>query len=209
MNHPTDQLPARALLLDRDLIQSVYAQRTAHGNPPHDEVWDGMLVLFPLPDNQHRELVVWLGCAFLATVSDGVFPGCNVSDREIGWLSNYRCPDVAVYLASNPAKDCGTHWMGGPDLAVEIPSPGEDPREKLVFYAKVGTRELLIVDREPWKIELYQLRGGKLSFAGMSDVENPAVLPSVALPLTFQMQPGTSRPTIRIVHTSSSQTWTA
>lgn len=42
-----------------------------------------------------------------------------------------------MYLAGSKAKDSGTHWVGGPDILVEITSPGEDPRQKLDFYAKV------------------------------------------------------------------------
>jgi hypothetical protein len=44
---------------------------------------------------------------------DRVLPGCNVSDRDTDWTHNYREPDAAVYLASNTAKDSGTHWVGG------------------------------------------------------------------------------------------------
>ena len=208
-----DELPARALVLDRDLIRIAYAARTRHGNAPHDEVWDGMLVLNPLPNNEHRRLVMAFCEAFTGCTDrqkgDYLFPGCNVSDRDAAWKENYRCPDVVVYLATNPATDSDTHWVGGPDLAVEVTSPGEDPRLKLDFYAKVNTRELLIVDRDPWAVEMYQLQGGKLVLAGTSDLATGAVLASAALPLTFQLRPGTPRPTILVTHTATVQTWTA
>ena len=98
---------------------------------------------------------------------------------------------------------------GGPDLAVEIVSPGEDPHEKLDFYARINTRELLIVDRNPWSLELYQLHSGQLQLAGRCDAAMPAVLASGVLPLTFQLQPGTGRPRIAVTHTATGQTWTA
>jgi Uma2 family endonuclease len=63
-------------------------------------------------------------------------------------------PDVVVALAGGQAKDCGTHWCSGPDFVVEIRSPSEDPRDKLDFYAAVGTREVLVIDRDPWALEL-------------------------------------------------------
>ena len=91
-----------------------------------------------------------------------VMAGVNVSDREHGWKKNYRCPDVVVFLNHTKAVDCDTFWFGGPDFAVEIASPGDRSREKLEFYAKVGTRELLLVDRKPWSLELYRLDGEKL-----------------------------------------------
>jgi Uma2 family endonuclease len=153
-------------------------------------------------------------CYAFATVAnrsggDRVQPGANVSDRDKGWKQNYRCPDVVVYLTTNKAKDRDTHWVGGPDIAVEITSPGEDPRLKLDFYAKVKTRELLVVDRDPWAVELYQLRRGKMVSVGTSDSTNSAVLTSGVLPLTLQLRAGTPRPTILLTHTGTGQTWTA
>ena len=177
-----------------------------------EEVWEGVLVVPPMANNLHQFIVMDLAFAFRAVANhagDSVLPGCNVSDRDKDWLTNHRIPDVAVYLATNPAKDAGTHWVGGPDLLVEIVSPGEDPRTKNDFYAKINTREVLIVDRDPWAVELYSLQGGKLVLVGTSDATTSAVLTSNVLPLTFQLRPGTPRPTIVVTHTSTAQSWTA
>lgn len=201
------------LICDPVLEGEVRADRDKRFPNNRDEVWEGVLVMPPLPNNEHQVIAGDLGFAFHFVVNraggDRILPGCNVSDLDQGWLTNYREPDVAVYLSTTHAKNCGTHWMGGPDLAVEITSPGEDPRQKLAFYSKVGTRELLIVDRDPWEIELYQLREGKLTLLDVSNVAHSAVLFSSVLPLSFQLQPGTLRPTILISHTMSKQTWTA
>lgn len=178
-----------------------------------DEVWDGVLVVPPQANNEHQRIVMRLAAVLSAVVDwnggDQVLPGCNVSDRETDWRFNYRDPDIAVYLSGNPARDCGTHWCGGPDLLVEVVSPGEDPRQKLDFYAKVNTREVLVVDRAPWVVELYRLQGGKLEGVGQSDEANPAVLASAVLPLTFRLQSGTPRPVVVVTHTATGQTWTA
>jgi Uma2 family endonuclease len=193
--------------------QHVRAEREKSWPNERDEVWEGVLVVPPLANNEHQRIVMDLCYAFASVVNrsarNHVLPGANVSDRDAGWKENYREPDVVVYLATNPAKDSNTHWVGGPDVAVEITSPGEDPRLKLDFYAKINTRELLIVDRYPWAVELYQLQSGKLVSVGKSDLTTPTVLTSGALPLTFQLQTGTLRPTIHIIHTVSGQTWTA
>lgn len=201
------------LIYDPELEREVRAERDRRFPNNRDEVWEGVLVMPPLANNEHQFIVTDLALAFAAVVNrsagDRVLAGCNVSDRDKDWTSNYREPDVAVYLATNPAKNADTHWVGGPDLAVEIASPGEDPRQKLDFYAKVNTCEVLIVDRDPWSVELYQLQGGKLSLLGKSDVSNPSVLTSGVLPLTFAVRPGTPRPTILTTHTPTGQTWTA
>ncbi len=176
-----------------------------------DEVWEGVLVVPPNPKNEHQRLVLRLAAPFSALIDwdrgDQVLPGANVSDREDDWMQNYRIPDVLVCLAGGLAKDCGTHLVGGPDVAVEIESPGEDPRKKLAFYAAIGTRELLVIDRRPWAIEMYQLSGDQLVTAGRSDAVNRLILASSVLPLTFQLRDGSPRPTIVVTHTATGQVW--
>jgi Uma2 family endonuclease len=201
------------LINDPDLAREYRERRERLGLDKYDEVWDGVLVVPALPNTEHQRLVQLLSIPFSAVIDwdrgDAVMPGANVSDRGSDWKENYRCPDVVVVLAGGRARDCGTHWRGGPDLVVEIASPGEDPRQKNDFYAKVKTRELLAIDRDPWGLELYQLRRGRLVSAGRSDVSNPAVLASGVLPLTFQLRAGALRPAIVMTHTGTGQTWTA
>ncbi len=201
------------VILDPDLARQYRAEREERLPENRDEVWDGVLVVPPNPNTEHQRFVMKLGAAYSTVIDwdagDMVLPGANVSDRADGWTHNYRIPDVVVALAGGAAKDCGTHFHGGPDLVVEITSPGEDPRLKLDFYAKVRSRELLVIDRDPWALELYQLRRGKLRLTGRSDVANPAELASGVLPLTFQLRDGTPRPVVVVTHTGTGQIWTA
>ena len=201
------------LVTDPDLARELREKRDRDHPESRDEVWEGVLVMAPLANNAHQTLVMDLAYAFNSVVNrnrgDIVHPGANVSDRDAGWLTNYRIPDVVVYLATSPAKNLDTHWLGGPDFLVEIASPGEEPRQKLDFYAKINTREVLIVDRNPWAVELYQLHNGRLVSAGRSDAASQTVLASAVLPLSFQLRPGTPRPTILVSHATSAQTWTA
>jgi len=127
-----------------------------------------------------------------------VFAGCNVSDREDGWIENYREPDVAVYLPGNPAKDCDTHWCGGPDLAVEIVSPHDRSRDKAPFYAKVGVREFLVVDRAPWTLELYRPSDETLALVESATVDGGEVVRLGVLPLSMRLLKGDTRPTIEV-----------
>ncbi len=200
------------LITDPVYEEKIRAELENAAEKRRDEVWDGVLVVPPLANNEHQRIVMDLAYAFASVVNRGtdvVLPGCNVSDRETDWRFNYRDPDIAVYLSGNPARDCGTHWCGGPDLLVEVVSPGEDPRQKLDFYAKVNTREVLVVDRDPWALELYQLQAGKMVLVGRSDAADPAELGSAVLPLTFGLQSGTARPVVVVTHTATGQTWTA
>lgn len=195
--------------VERDLI----AARRASGIDQHDEVWDGVYVVSPIADNEHQFLVGRIYKALEEIVAGGdsgdVLPGANISDRKTDWRKNYRVPDVAVFLHENSARDCGTHWFGGPDFAVEIVSPGDRSRDKLAFYAKVGDWELLIVDRNPWSLELYRLEEGELCSVGRSLVATPRDLVSRVLPLTLTLRRGKKRPGIEIRHHDGRRQWRA
>ena len=136
-----------------------------------------------------------------------VLSGTNVSDRVRGWEQNYRCPDIAVYLAGTRAKNCHTHWYGGPDFAVEIVSEDDQTRDKIPFYAQVGTRELLVIDRDPWSLELLRLSGKKLKSAGTSAGKKGRTLESRVLPLSFRLIGGQRRPAIEVVQSADGKSW--
>ena len=201
-----------ALVLDSLLEEELLAHRRACRGDRYDEVWEGVYVMTPLANNEHQELVGRLAHVLVAVVNDAgsgrAFPGCNVSDREDDWTKNYRCPDAAVFLKGTRATDRDTHWFGGPDFAVEITSPHDRTREKFDFYAAVGTRELLIVDRDPWALELYRLDGGDLRLVGRSTVEQSAVLAREVLPLSWRLIGGDERPRIEVLHADGVQRWT-
>jgi Uma2 family endonuclease len=199
------------VVMDRSLAEHLQQERQASGADRWDEVWEGTYMMAPLPNNEHQLIATKLANICDDTVGwDGgafVFQGTNVSDRQKGWKHNYRCPDVAVYLPGTHAKNCETHWFGGPDFAAEVVSPDDMVRDKLEFYAKVGMRELLIVDRDPWSLELLRLKGRKLASVGVSTVKKKTVLRSAIIPLTFRLVAGKHRPVIEVVRTSDAKKW--
>ena len=205
-----------AILLDQDAVDDLRRQREASGADRWDEVWDGVYVMGALPNNEHQAIVGRLTTLLTLTIDlsgrGQVRPGVNVSDRTPSWKENYRCPDIVVYLSETRAEDHDTHWLGGPDLAVEVVSPGEDPHAKLSFYAKVHTREVLVIDRDPWRLKLFRLGDRELIPAGVSEVAGAtagAVLASEVVPFTWRLVPGADRPRIEIACTETGQTWHA
>ena len=103
-----------------------------------------------------------------------------------------------------------THWYGGPDFAVEVISPYDRSRKKLDFYAKVGVRELLLVDRKPWSLELYRLTDGELKLVGEITPDPPRRLTSdVLLRSPPRPLPADPRPTIEPTPADDAPTWTA
>lgn len=200
-----------ARINDLELEEELKAQRAASGADKWDEVWEGTYVMATLPNDEHQEIVGLLITVFGQVIQlpglGRVRPGVNVSDR-VDWKYNFRCPDVVVYLNETNAQNYDAFWLGGPDFGVEVVSPGDPTREKLPFYAKVGTRELLIVDRYPWQLELLRLSGDEMVSAGQSDVKAQQTITSEVIPFTFRLVSGKERPRIEVVHTSDQQSWT-
>lgn len=195
---------------DPYLEERLRAERAESGADRFDEVWEGVLFMPPIANNEHQGLAFELAAACRAVVVKAakVYVTVNVSDREEDWTFNYRIPDVAVFLPGNRAKDCGTHWFGGPDFFVEIASHDDRSKEKLPFYGQVGVREMLWINREPWQLELYRRRGTKLVLAGQSSVKRSGLLESKVLPLAFRLVPGSERPGVELTYKESSQRWT-
>jgi len=202
------------LITDPHIEKRLLEQRRACDGDKFDEVWDGVYVMAPLANIEHQQLMGGLAVAFVSACASSpevsVFPGVNVSDRRKGWKKNYRCPDVAVALPGSRAVDCGAYFCGGPDFVVEILSDYDRSREKFDFYARVGVREMLLVDRNPWQLELYRLSGEAFRPVGVSDIAGGQVLKSDVLPLTFRLlsQPE-GRPKIEVLKPATGERWLA
>lgn len=193
-------------------LKRLIRQRRRFGGDRYDEVWDGVYVMAPLADNQHQSLGLKLAIALSDALSPikaiQIFNGCNVSDQPERWKRNFRCPDVAVFFPGNPAQDRKTYWYGGPDFAVEVMSRFDKSRKKFGFYKSVGVRELLLVDRHPWALELYRVEAGDWALVGRAALEtNGEAIPSTVLGLMFQLIPGVDRPQIEIVREQPRKTW--
>jgi hypothetical protein len=80
-------------------------------------------------------------------------------------------------------------------------------RDKLPFYGKVAMRELLIIDRDPWTLELLRLSGKKLKSVGISSGKQGQQLVSKVLPLTLRLIESKRRSTIEVVRPTDSRTW--
>ncbi len=206
-----DHLVEAFAVTDPDEVRRLKADREATGLDRRDEMWEGMYVMSPSPNFEHQTISdqLWLVFWSVLGLAGGgvVIHDFNVSDRIEGWTENYRIPDIAVYLSTNSSINRGTHMVGGPDLAVEILSEGDLARKKLDFYARIGTRELLLLDRHPWALELYRLADGRLDLVGVSTPDGPEFLTSTVLPLTLGLLAGEGRPTIELSRTDGEQSW--
>ena len=98
-----DATMTAVLVSDLETATRLRAEREASDAGKYDEVWDGVYVVSPIANTLHQRLVMQLILALQSVLdldgSDRMYAGINVSDREEGWLQNYRVPDLAVVLS--------------------------------------------------------------------------------------------------------------
>ena len=200
-----------AIITDPSLEELLKAQRHLTGTDRYDEVWEGTYMMAPMPNDEHQQIVSLMTAILVDVVRwpglGEVRPGVNVTDQDKDWTQNCRVPDVAVFLNDGSARNCGTHWFGGPDFVIEIISPGDQVREKLPFYEKVAVRELLLIDRDPWSLELYRLEEGTFAKVGNATFEQPSLLASNVVWLTFRLIAGSPRPQIEVTQADGGKQW--
>ena len=196
---------------DEETLEEVIADRRQRGLDRFDEVWEGTYVVMNSPNWVHQELSSFLLVALTAVLDrdagDRVVADFNVTDREDDYRQNYRIPDLSVVLAAGSATIRDSSILGGPDLAIEIVSPRDRSREKIDFYAAIGVRELLFIDRDPWALDLWQLEGRTLKRRQRVDVGEPP-LQTVTVPLDWSLAEGSQRPEV-VLRSADGRSWRA
>jgi Uma2 family endonuclease len=199
------------LIVDPRVSQRLIEERRAHGADRFDEVWDGVYIMAPAPNDEHQDLSGGF-TEVLRTVIDRrglgkTRPSINLASDPDDWENDYRLPDVTVYFKDSMADCQGTYWSGPPNFVVEISSLWDKTREKLDFYANIGAREALLVDRDPWQLEIYRLQGESLTLVASVTPGDVNAIESDVLPLRFRLIPGEPRPTIEIFATDLKKSW--
>jgi len=146
----------RALQLD--VPPALLEQRRKMGGDRFDEVWEGILHMAPSPSATHQRMETKLLLA-LAPIARRrgleVFVEFGLVDPPRGWY-DYRQPDVCVV---RPVDVSERAVEGRAELVIEILSPDDESREKLPFYARVGVREVWLLDPKTYALEVHALRG--------------------------------------------------
>jgi Uma2 family endonuclease len=199
------------LITDPQLEQRVHRERRASGVDRYDEVWDGVYLMTPMPNDQHQEIVSRLVSILEDLIgwpgAGKVRPGVNLSDRAEGWDENYRVPDVAVFLNDTAAHNHESHWQGAADFLIEVVSPNDRAREKIAFYSQLGVRELLVIDRGPWRVELFRHTDDGLTSVAVSEVDDKKQIVCETVPISLRLVSGDDRPHIEVVASVGERTW--
>jgi Uma2 family endonuclease len=148
------------------------------------ELLDGAIYVSPSPSREHqasvlvvaRRLSEWAergggGRVFVAPF-DVRLPSGDVVQPDVLWISAGR---LAILRRD------GVH--GAPDLAVEVVSPSNAERDRIVkrtVFARNGVREYWIVDPETRSLEVFRLAGGTYEPAGWYPAGTVALSPMLA-----------------------------
>ena len=138
------------------------ADRRSKGLDRWDEMWDGVLHMTPAPTFEHQRildrLIGFLESLVRTSGRGQLASGVNVFGAE----SNYRVPDLTFVAAGREfvIQEDGVRG-GGPDAVIEIRSPHDETYDKFPFFASLGIREVIVIDRDSKRPELYRLAGSQ------------------------------------------------
>jgi Uma2 family endonuclease len=153
----------KAVMLD--VSPEELARRKLTGVDRWDEMWEGVLHMAPAPSREHQrildDLIVFLRPLLTKRGRGTLQSGINVFD-EASPKENYRIPDLTFVAAGRESvlAEDGTRG-GGPDAVIEVRSPGDESYDKLPFFASLGVREVIVIDRDTKSPEIFRLAGSQ------------------------------------------------
>ncbi len=151
------------------------------------ELVRGMVVREPGPSWSHRLLQFKLGRCLHAWIEEagqgevGLEGDCILSENP----GTVRIPDVAVLLRRRSTDNEPGGWVrGAPDIAVEVLSPSNTPRqmrERMDDYFGAGALRVWIVDPTAQTVVIHRPDGNSMLFKDRDRLEDSEVLPGFVL----------------------------
>lgn len=145
----------------------ILEDRRRRGLDRRDEVWEGVYHMVPPPTGEHEDVVGGLFSLF-KTYSERHKLGrirlnAGVRDVTLG-EKNYRVPEWVFVRTGREGllRGDSSYVDEGPDVILEVRSPGDETDEKMPFYEKVGVREEVLVDRDSRRVQVLRLVSGRL-----------------------------------------------
>jgi Uma2 family endonuclease len=149
------------------------------------ELNEGELIVMPPPKPRHGDCQVKLCSALheFVTAHD-----LGILFTESGYrLTSHtvRGPDVS-FVSKSRLQNPDEYFEGGPDLAVEIVSPGDDAsdlREKIQQYLSAGTSAVWVVYPRSRQIEIHTQDKTSRALGIDDTLEAGSLLPGFQLPV--------------------------
>jgi Uma2 family endonuclease len=141
-------------------LPEVLRLRKRTGADRFDEMWDGVLHMPPAPSVDHQDTASAI-CSFFREVWAARTGGlalvqANVSTPE-RWDRDYRISDVAVVMREDRPAPGAVFVL--PTVVFEVRSPDDETFDKLPFYAEIGIRALVIVERDTKAVQVFTHTG--------------------------------------------------
>ncbi len=143
--------------------QDIIERRKKLGLDRWDEVWDGVLHMVPPPSFWHQKIrddLYFILRGYCERYALGIIVNeAGVKDiNSPATEENYRIPDISFISKGREEIISQDGWINsGPDVVIEVRSPDDETYEKMPFYERIGVREIIIVDRDTKKVEIYRL----------------------------------------------------
>lgn len=154
------------------------------------EVVNGKLVMSPKNNFQHEQICQRLNFA-LETFNRAHHLGAILGSNMGFWMANRNCraPDVsfvakARLLQLGFRSDTQTFFPGAPDLAIEVMSPGNTPREmdeRLADFFASGSQIVWIIHPTAQSVEVCHSRTDRRLVVAGGVIEGEHVLPGFRL----------------------------
>jgi len=151
----------------------------------HHELIEGELQTLPPPRSKHGYVANNVSIALRPLEQLGrvfVEVGYKLTSDPASWIQ----PDVSFSRRENLRAEVGGHFLGAPELAVEVVSPSETARDldrKIELYLRFGTLVVWVIYPETRKV-LVHLPDGTVLPRGMNGTLTlPALLPDWQLPV--------------------------
>jgi Uma2 family endonuclease len=151
------------------------------------EIMNGVLLMAPAPGGAHQDSVLRFAVHFLNHIEVVGLGKVRIAPFDVVLAADKVVqPDVFVVLNEHMGKLTPSRMIGGPDLVVEIRSPGTatyDRLSKYEAYEQAGVPEYWIADPRTRSVEVLVLQDGKYHSQGIfrgSDTLPSQIAPGIA-----------------------------
>jgi Uma2 family endonuclease len=140
-----------------DVPEEFLEERRRLGHDKRDELWEGVLHMVPPASFIHGSISDDLLFALRPIAQRRGLLGrsaqTGVFDPQVD--KSYRVPDVVIARPEHVSE----RGLESAELVVEVLSPNDESRKKFDFYARVGVREVWLIDPATRATEIYELAG--------------------------------------------------